>query len=192
MLAAARGTRAGSDIDREMARAMEMIGGGTASPIPGAAMGAKLPYVEDVVMSRRGGISQGANAGSSSTPLTTGDHLETRSATRASWSVHSWRDLGCRASRGIWESGRQHEAAILQTRRRQGSALNLVAANRIVMLEPGWTWDQPTGPPAPCAGQRRNPVWFLVAGGSPFHRQAVIRALRRKQSGLTELWRAAS
>src|SRR5262249_14939776 len=44
------------DIDREMARLMQMIGGGTAiAHCPRAYGLAELPYVEDVVMSRRGG-----------------------------------------------------------------------------------------------------------------------------------------
>src|SRR5262249_40270183 len=49
------------DIDREMTRLMEMIGGGTALAHLRRAYGlAKLPYVEDVVMSRRGETSKGA------------------------------------------------------------------------------------------------------------------------------------
>src|SRR5262249_18902969 len=47
------------DIEREMARLMEMIGGGTALAHLRRAHGmAKLPYVEDVVMSRRGGSNK--------------------------------------------------------------------------------------------------------------------------------------
>jgi hypothetical protein len=47
------------DIDREMTRLMEMIGGGTALAHLRRAYGlAKLPYAEDVVMSRRGGGSK--------------------------------------------------------------------------------------------------------------------------------------
>src|SRR5262249_40489982 len=43
------------DIDREMTRLMQMVGGGTALAHVRRAYGlAKLPYAEDVVMSRRG------------------------------------------------------------------------------------------------------------------------------------------
>src|SRR5262249_10929878 len=61
MLATARrpGLVPTPDIDREMARLMNMIGGGTALAHLRRAYGlAKLPYVEDVVMSRRGGSSK--------------------------------------------------------------------------------------------------------------------------------------
>ncbi len=48
-----------SDVDREMTRLMQTIGGGAALAHLRRAYGmAKLPYVEDVVMSRRGGSHQ--------------------------------------------------------------------------------------------------------------------------------------
>src|SRR5262249_2163928 len=66
------------DIDREMTRLMEMIGGGTALAHLRRAYGlAKLPYVEDVVMSRRGEASKGTPTLVFNTYRLTGDRLET-------------------------------------------------------------------------------------------------------------------
>jgi SNF2 family DNA or RNA helicase len=84
------------------------------------------------------------------------------------------------------------EAAILQIDA-AGSALNLQAANRIIMLEPSWTpgTNHQAVARAVRIGQR-NPVlisWPVVRRSID---EAVMRALRRKQDGLTELWRAAS
>jgi hypothetical protein len=65
------------EIDREMKRLMEMIGGGTALAHLRRAYGmAKLPYVEDVVMSRRGGSSKGTPTLVFNTYRLTGDRLE--------------------------------------------------------------------------------------------------------------------
>src|SRR5262249_15399978 len=67
------------DIDREMTRWMELIGGGTALAHLRRAYGlAKLPYAEDVVMSRRGGSSKERTPTLIfNTYRMTGDRLET-------------------------------------------------------------------------------------------------------------------
>jgi hypothetical protein len=66
------------DIDREMTRLMEMIGGGTALAHLRRAYGlAKLAYVEDVVMSRRGSSSKQAPTLVFNIYRVTGDRLET-------------------------------------------------------------------------------------------------------------------
>ena len=99
------------DIDREMTRLMQMIGGGTALAHLRRAYGlAKLPYVEDVVMSRRGGSARNERRRSSSTPTAlTGDRLENaaqRPGRRGR--AHPWRHLRRRtARRGLGNSGRQ-------------------------------------------------------------------------------------
>ena len=84
------------------------------------------------------------------------------------------------------------EVAILQIDA-AGSALNLQAANRIIMLEPSWTpgSNHQAVARAVRIGQR-NPVlvsWPVVRHSID---EAVMRVLRHKQNGLTELWRAAS
>jgi DNA repair protein RAD16 len=84
------------------------------------------------------------------------------------------------------------EAAILQIDA-AGSALNLQAADRIIMLEPSWTpgTNRQAVARAVRIGQH-NPV--LISWPTIRHSidEAVMRILRRKQNGLTELWRAAS
>jgi SNF2 family DNA or RNA helicase len=184
------------DIDREMARLMQMIGGGTALAHLRRAYGlAKLPYVEDVVMSRRGGDRQ------SRTPTLifntyriTGDRLEAllREQDVVVGRIHGGTSD---AERHAVISGVQDnsiEVAILQIDA-AGSALNLQAANRIIMLEPSWTpgANHQAVARAVRIGQL-NPVlvsWPVVRRSID---EAVMRVLRRKQDGLTELWRAAS
>jgi SNF2 family DNA or RNA helicase len=84
------------------------------------------------------------------------------------------------------------EAAILQIDA-AGSALNLQAANRIIMLEPSWT--PGTNGQAVARAVRigqSNPVlisWPVVRHSID---ESVMRVLRHKQAGLAELWRAAS
>jgi SNF2 family DNA or RNA helicase len=84
------------------------------------------------------------------------------------------------------------EVAILQIDA-AGSALNLQAANRIIVLEPSWTpgTNHQAIARAVRIGQR-NPVlvsWPVVRRSID---EAVMRVLRRKQTGLNELWRDAS
>jgi SWI/SNF-related matrix-associated actin-dependent regulator of chromatin subfamily A3 len=84
------------------------------------------------------------------------------------------------------------EVAILQIDA-AGSALNLQAANRIIMLEPSWTpgTNHQAVARAVRIGQC-NPVlvsWPMVRHSID---ESVMRVLRRKQDGLTELWRAVS
>jgi Helicase conserved C-terminal domain len=184
------------DIDREMTRLMEMLGGGTALAHLRRAYGlAKLPYAEDVVMSRRGGN------GKERTPTLifntyrmTGDRLE---ALLRDQDVMVGRIHGntSSAERHAVVAGIQDgsiEAAILQIDA-AGSALNLQAANRIIMLEPSWApgTNHQAVARAVRIGQH-NPVlvsWPVVRHSID---EAVMRVLRRKQDGLTELWRAAS
>ena len=129
------------DIDREMTRLMEMIGGGTALAHLRRAYGlAKLPYVEDVVMSRRGGSSKQAPTLIFNTYRLTGDRLETLLSEQDVVVGRIHGDTSA-AARNAVVSGIQDgsfEAAILQIDA-AGSALNLQAANRIIMLEPSWT-----------------------------------------------------
>jgi hypothetical protein len=184
------------DIDREMTRLMEMIGGGTALAHLRRAYGlAKLPYAEDVVMSRRGGSStERTPTLVFNTYRKTGDGLETllREQDVMVGRIHG--DTSA-AERHAVISGIQDgsvEVAILQIDA-AGSALNLQAANRIIMLEPSWTpgTNHQAVTRAVRIGQR-NPVlisWPMVRNSID---EAVMRALRRKQNGLTELWRAAS
>jgi len=184
------------DIDREMTRLMEMIGGGKALAHLRRAYGlAKLPYVEDVVMSRRGGSSQERTPTLVfNTYRMTGDRLE---ALLGNQDVMVGRIHGdtSAAERNAVVAGIQDgsvEAAILQIDA-AGSALNLQAANRIIMLEPAWTpgTNHQAVARAVRIGQR-NPVlvsWPMIRRSVD---EAVLRTLRRKQDGLTELWRAAS
>jgi hypothetical protein len=184
------------DIDREITRLMEMVGGGTALAHLRRAYGlAKLPYAEDVVMSRRGGSSKERTPTLIfNTYRMTGGRLETllREQDVTVGRIHG--DT-LAAERNAVVAGIQDgsvEAAILQIDA-AGSALNLQAANRIIMLEPSWTpgTNHQAVARAVRIGQR-NPVlvsWPMVRHSID---EAVMRALRRKQSGLTELWRAAS
>jgi hypothetical protein len=183
------------DIDREMKRLMQMIGGGTALAHLRRAYGlAKLPYVEDVVMSRRGASSKEAPTLIFNTYRLTGDRLE---ALLSEQDVVVGRIHGdtSDAQRKAVVSGIQSgdiEAAILQVDA-AGSALNLQTANRIIMLEPSWTpgANHQAVARAVRIGQK-NPVlisWPVIRRSID---EAVIRVLRRKQTGLNELWRAAS
>jgi hypothetical protein len=184
------------DIDREMARVMEMIGGGTALAHLRRAYGvAKLPYAEDVVLSRRGGSSkERAPTLIFNTYRMTGDHLETLLSNQdvVVGRIHGGTSAAGRRAviAGIQDGS--IEAAILQIEA-AGSALNLQAADRIIMLEPSWTpgTNHQAVARAVRIGQH-NPVlisWPVVRQSID---EAVIRTLRRKQSGLTELWRVAS
>jgi hypothetical protein len=184
------------DIDREMARLMQMIGGGTALAHLRRAYGlAKLPYVEDVAMSRRGGSRKERTPTLIfNTYRLTGDRLETLLGEQdvTVGRIHGGTSA---AERHAVISGIQDgsvEAAILQIDA-AGSALNLQAANRIIMLEPSWTpgANHQAVARAVRIGQC-NPVlisWPTVRRSID---EAVMRVLRRKQDGLTELWRAAS
>ena len=130
------------DIDREMTRLMKMIGGGTALAHLRRAYGlAKLPYAEDVVMSRRGGSSKERTPTLIfNTYRLTGDRLETLLSEQGVVVGRIHGDTSA-AKRNAVVSGIQDgsvEVAILQIDA-AGSALNLQAANRIVMLEPSWT-----------------------------------------------------
>jgi SNF2 family DNA or RNA helicase len=183
------------DIDRETRRLMEIIGGGTALAHLRRAYGlAKLPYVEDVVMSRRGGSSKGAPTLIFNTYRMTGDRLEAllRKQDVVVGRIHGGTSS---AERNAVVTGIQDgtvEAAILQIDA-AGSALNLQTANRIIMLEPSWApgANHQAVARAVRIGQR-NPVlisWPTIRGSID---EAVMRALRRKQDGLSELWRPAS
>ena len=188
------GTVLAPDIDREMTRLMQMIGGGTALAHLRRAYGlAKLPYVEDVVMSRRSG-SKGTPTLVFNTFHLTGDQLEAR-LSKQDIVVGRIHGNTAAAERNAVVSGIQDgsvEAAILQIDC-AGSALNLQAANRIIMLEPSWTpgANHQAVARAVRIGQL-NPVlvsWPVVRHSID---ESVMRVLRRKQDGLTELWRAAS
>ena len=182
------------DIDREMSGLMELVGGGTALAHLRRAYGlAKLSYVEDVVLSRRGDRERTTTL-VFNTYRMTGDRLEAilREQDVVVGRIHGGTSD---AERRAVISGIQDgsiDAAILQIDA-AGAALNLQAANRIVMLEPSWT---PGGNHQAVAravriGQK-NPVlisWPVVRRSID---EAVLRILRRKQSGLNELWRAAS
>jgi superfamily II DNA or RNA helicase len=197
LAAAIRGdTVPAPDIDREMTRLMEMIGGGTALAHLRRAYGlAKLPYAEDVVLSHRGGNSkERAPTLIFNTYRMTGNHLEKLLSNQGVvvGRIHGGTSA---AERRAVISGIQDgsvEAAILQIDA-AGSALNLQAANRIIMLEPSWTpgTNHQAVARAVRIGQC-SPVlisWPMVRHSID---EAVIRTLRRKQSGLTELWRTAS
>jgi hypothetical protein len=181
------------DIDREMTRLMETIGGGTALAHLRRAYGiAKIPYVEDVVMSRRS---------RERTPMLvfntfrmTGDRLETllREQDAMVGRIHGGTSAAERHAVVTGIQSSSIDAAILQIDA-AGSALNLQTADRIVMLEPSWT---PGGNDQAIARAVRigqgNPV--LISWPTVRHSidEAVMRVLRRKRSGLAELWRAAS
>jgi SNF2 family DNA or RNA helicase len=174
---------------------MQMIGGGTALAHLRRAYGlAKLPYCEDVVMSRRGGSRKERTPTLIfNTYRLTGDRLEAllRDQDVVVGRIHG--DTPA-AARNAVVSGIQDgsiEAAILQIDA-AGSALNLQAANRVIMLEPSWT---PGANHQAVARAMRigqcNPVlisWPVIRNSID---EAVMRVLRRKQTGLTELWRAA-
>jgi len=175
---------------------MEMVGGGTALAHLRRAYGlAKIPYVEDVVMSRRGGSSRERSPTLVfNTYRLTGDRLETllRGQDVVVGRIHGGTST---AERHAVVAGIQDgsvEVAILQIDA-AGSALNLQAADRIIMLEPSWTpgINHQAVARAVRIGQK-NPV--LISWPTIRHSidEAVMRSLRRKQSGLTELWRAAS
>jgi hypothetical protein len=183
------------DIDREMTRLMEMIGGGTALAHLRRAYGlAKLPYAEDVVMSRRGNSRERTPTLIFNTYRMTGDRLEVllRDQDVTVGRIHGGTSA---AERHAVVSGIQDgsvETAILQIDA-AGSALNLQAANRIVMLEPAWTpgANHQAVARAVRIGQC-NPVlvsWPVVRHSID---ETVMRILRRKQDGLTGLWQAAS
>jgi SNF2 family DNA or RNA helicase len=182
------------DIDREMKRLMQMIGGGTALAHLRRAYGlAKLPYVEDVVMARRGSSSKEAPTLIFNTYRLTGDRLEILLGEQGITVGRIHGDTSD-AGRKVVVSGIQNgsiEAAILQIDA-AGSALNLQAANRIIMLEPSWTpgTNHQAVARAVRIGQN-NPVlvsWPMIRKSID---EAVMRVLRHKQTGLTELWRAA-
>jgi hypothetical protein len=184
------------DIDHEMTRLMKMIGGGTALAHLRRAYGlAKLPYAEDVVMSRRGGSNKERTPTLIfNTYRMTGDRLETLLSNQDVMVGRIHGDTSA-AERHAVVSGIQDgsvEVAILQIDA-AGSALNLQAANRIIMLEPSWTpgSNHQAVARAVRIGQC-SPV--LVSWPTVRHSidEAVMRVLRRKQDGLTELWRAAS
>jgi SNF2 family DNA or RNA helicase len=183
------------DMDREMTRLMGMIGGGTALAHLRRAYGlAKLPYAEDVVMSRRGGNSKRTPTLIFNTYRLTGDRLETLLSNQGVvvGRIHGDTSATERTAvvSGIQDGG--VEAAILQIDA-AGSALNLQAANRIIMLEPSWT---PGSNHQAVARAVRIGQCSSVLVSWPMIRhsidEAVMRTLRRKQDGLTELWRAAS
>jgi hypothetical protein len=178
------------DIERETTRLMEIIGGGAALAHLRRAYGlAKLPYVEDAVMARRKRVTLIFN-----TYRITGDRLETLLAEQdvTVGRIHGGTSDAERHAviTGIQDSS--IEAAILQIDA-AGSALNLQAADRIVMLEPSWTpgANQQAVARAVRIGQQ-NPVlisWPVIRDSID---EKVLQVLRRKQSGLAELWRAAS
>jgi hypothetical protein len=183
------------DIDREMTRLMEMIGGGTALAHLRRAYGtAKLPYAEDVVMSRRGNDKERTPTLIFNTYRMTGDRLEALLCEQGVVVGRIHGDTSA-AERNAVVSGIADgsvEVAILQIDA-AGSALNLQAANRIIMLEPSWTpgTNHQAVARAVRIGQQ-NPVlisWPVVRHSID---ETVMRALRRKQDGLTELWRPAS
>jgi SNF2 family DNA or RNA helicase len=181
-----------SDLDREMLRLMEMVGGGTALAHLRRAYGlAKLPYVEDVIASRRGGSPPVLVF---NTYRMTGDALEKQLDEQGAVVGRIHGDTSS-AERNAVVAGIQNgdvEAAILQIDC-AGSALNLQAANRIVILEPSWTpgTNQQAVARAVRIGQQ-SPVlisWPVIRSSID---EAVMRVLRRKQNGLNELWRAPS
>jgi Helicase conserved C-terminal domain len=184
------------DIDREIERLMTMIGGGTALAHLRRAYGlAKLAYVEDTVMSRRGGNREERTPTLIfNTYRMTGDRL---AALLGAQDVVVGRIHGdtSPAERRAVIAGIQDnniEAAILQIDA-SGSALNLQAADRIVMLEPSWTpgANHQAVARAVRLGQH-NPVlisWPVVRNSID---ESVMRVLRRKQAGIAELWQAAS
>jgi SNF2 family DNA or RNA helicase len=184
------------DIDREMTRLMEVIGGGKALAHLRRGYGlAKIPYAEDVVMSRRGGNREDWTPTLIfNTFRQTGDRLEAllKSQDVVVGRIHGDTSVAARHAviSGIQDSS--VEVAILQVDA-AGSALNLQAASRIIMLEPSWTpgANHQAVARAVRIGQL-NPVlisWPVIRHSID---ESVMRVLRRKQDGLTELWRAAS
>jgi hypothetical protein len=178
------------DIERETARLMEMIGGGAALAHLRRAYGlAKLPYAEDAVMARRKRVTLVFN-----TYRITGDRLE-KQLIEQDVTVGRIHGGTSDAERRAVIAGIQDgsvEAAILQIDA-AGSALNLQAADRIVQLEPSWTpgTNKQAVARAVRIGQQ-NPVlisWPVIRNSID---EKVMQVLRRKQSGLAELWRAAS
>jgi SNF2 family DNA or RNA helicase len=143
------------DIDREMTRLMEMIGGGTALAHLRRAYGlAKLAYAEDVVMSRRrGNDKERTPTLIFNTYRMIGDRLEALLSEQGVMVGRIHGDTSA-AERNAVVSGIQDgsiEAAILQIDA-AGSALNLQAANRIIMLERAGHLEPITRrSPAPCA-----------------------------------------
>jgi hypothetical protein len=184
------------DVDREIERLMTMIGGGTALAHFRRAYGlAKLPYVEDVVMSRRGGSRKERTPTLIfNTYRMTGDRLEKMLSDQdvVVGRIHGDTSAAARTAVVTGIQSGSVEAAILQIDA-AGSALNLQAASRILMLEPSWIpgANHQAVARAVRIGQC-NPVlvsWPVVRHSID---EAVMRVLRRKQDGLTELWRTAS
>jgi hypothetical protein len=181
------------DIERETTRLMQMIGGGTALAHLRRAYGiAKIPYAEDVVMSRRGGAG-GTPTLIFNTYRLTGDRLETVLAGQGVMVGRIHGNTADAARRAVIAGiqDRSIEAAILQIEA-AGAALNLQAANRIVMLEPAWTpgTNHQAVARAVRIGQA-NPVlisWPVIRSSID---EVVMRVLRRKEAGLSELWRTA-
>ena len=181
-----------ADIDRQIKAVIEMIGGGEAMAHLRRAYGiAKIPDVEDVVAAHHG-------TGRCSPVLIfnmyhlTGDLLQTQLQAQG---VVVGRIYGetSEAERHAVISGIQNgtiEAAVLQIDA-AGSALNLQAANRIVMLEPSWApgANRQAVARAVRIGQQ-NPV--LVSW--PMIRQSideyVLARLRGKQGG--DPWEVAA
>jgi SNF2 family DNA or RNA helicase len=145
-------------------------------------------------MSRRGEASKGTPTLVFNTYRLTGDRLEALLGKQdvVVGRIHGDTSV---AERNAVVSGIQNgsvEVAILQIDA-AGSALNLQTANRIIVLEPSWTpgTNHQAIARAIRIGQR-NPVlisWPVVRRSID---EAVMRALRRKQTGLNELWRNAS
>jgi SNF2 family DNA or RNA helicase len=167
-----------------------MIGGGAALAHLRRAYGlAKLPYTEDAVMARRKRVTLVFN-----TYRITGDRLE-KQLIEQDVTVGRIHGGTSDAERRAVIAGIQDgsvEAAILQIDA-AGSALNLQAADRIVQLEPSWTpgTNKQAVARAVRIGQQ-NPVlisWPVIRNSID---EKVMQVLRRKQSGLAELWRAAS
>jgi SNF2 family DNA or RNA helicase len=182
------------DIERETTRLMEMIGGGTALAHLRRAYGlAKIPYVEDIVMSRRRGAG-GTPTLIFNTYRLTGDRLETLLAGQGIMVGRIHGNTADAARRAVIAGiqDKSLEAAILQIEA-AGAALNLQAANRIIMLEPAWTpgTNHQAVARAVRIGQQ-NPVlvsWPVIRNSID---EVVMKTLRRKEAGLSELWRAAS
>ena len=183
------------DLERETARLMEMIGGGTALAHLRRAYGlAKIPYAEDIVMSRRSGTGGTTPTLIFNTYRLTGDRLETL-LTGQGVMVGRIHGNTADAARRAVIAGIQDqslEAAILQIDA-AGTALNLQAANRIIMLEPAWTpgTNHQAVARAVRIGQQ-NPVlisWPVIRNSID---EVVMKTLRRKEAGLSDLWRAAS
>jgi hypothetical protein len=181
-------------IDREMAQLMALVGGGDALAHVRRAYGlAKLPYVEDVVVSRHGNGDLAPMLVFNTYRLT-GDHLEELLVKQSitTGRIHGGTSSADRDAVVCGISSGSIEVAILQVDA-AGSALNLQAADRIIMLEPSWT---PGGNYQAVARAMRLGQLRPVLVSWPVIRrsidEAVMRALRRKQGGLDELWQAAS